>query len=251
MPSTVLAAAATAGVNYGASKLFGKKTDTSPNFAAPGFTAGGLSAMSGNGGFRIIPDAERLGLVQGISSGFGEQADILGGIRASVAPGMSELRAQRLGEIENARSSAIGNLRENLQRRRVLGSSFGQDTISRAESEFAGQRDKVAAETFLQELDMTTQVLQQEFQARRSSFQTNLDELNLQADLAAKLTAGATAQLGANARLEASLSAQEAAGAGKFFGQTFEPVGKAIGKGFGNLFSGSSSSNLNLMPTSI
>ena len=248
MPTSILVAAApaaiSAGVNFGASKLFGGKNGEAQarlapgNFSPSGINAGGLSSSFEGGSIGITPSAERLGLVRELAGKFGEQADLIGGLRGRVAPGVSELRAQRLGEIESARSAAIGNLRENLQRRRVLGSSFGQDTISRAESEFAGQRDRVAAESFLQELDMTNQLINQEFETRRSQFQTGLNELNLQADIATKLSAGATAQLGANARLFAELSARESAASGKFFNETFAPVGKAIGSGFGNLFSG-------------
>src|SRR5690606_4802425 len=115
-------------------------------------------------------------------------------------------------------------LRENLARRRVLGSSFGQDAISRAESEFAGQRERVAAESFLAELEATNNLINQEFAARRQSFQTGLDELNLQAEIATKIATQASDQLGANARLEAALLAKEAEGRGKFFGETFGPL---------------------------
>lgn len=236
MPTSLIAPAVGAAVNFGASKLFGGKKGEAQSglssFAPAGINAGGLRSSFGPNGISIGADANRMGLVDSIARGFGDQADLLGGLRASVTPGVSDLRAARLGEIENARSSAIGNLRENLQRRRVLGSSFGQDTISRAESEFAGQREQVAAESFLQELDLSTQLIDQEFKARRAQFQTGLDELNLEADLAAKLSGAATTQLGANARALAELNAKEAAGSGKFFGQMFEPVAKAAG----NLF---------------
>ncbi len=130
----------------------------------------------------------------------------------------------------------------------MLGSSFGADAISRAESEFAGQRERVSAESTLQELEATNNLIQQQFTAQRAQFQTGLDELNLQANIAAGLAGKATDTMAANARFEAALAAQESAGAGKFFGQTFGPVadslGKSIGGGIGNFakfgsFSGS------------
>lgn len=230
---------ATAGATMLGSKLFGPKGGSKApleNFAPAGINAGGLSTGFSGGNITVTPSAERLGLVRGISDSFGEKAGLLGLLRKSVAPGMSDLRTSRLGEIENARTSAIGNLRENLARRRVLGSSFGQDAITRAESEFAGQRDRVAAESFLQELELSNQLIDQEFTAARQVFQTSLDELNLEADVAVKLGAKATETLGANARALAELNAKEAAGAGKFFGQTFQPVADAFGKGVGEWF---------------
>lgn len=238
---TALATAgATAGVNFGLSKLFGGKSGSSSvplqSFAPTGINAGGLSTSMANGNLSVAPSAERAALVGNAARLFREQADAVGGLRASVAPGVSALRASRLGEVDAARSVAIGNLRDNLARRRIQGSSFGQDALIRAEAEFAGERDRVAAESFMAELEATQQFINQEFALRRSEFQTGLDELNLHADIATKLSAKATDALAQNARTLSVLNAQEAAAAGKFFGQTFQPVADAFGKGAGSLF---------------
>lgn len=223
-----------AAVNFGASKLFGGSSKPAPPPPPTGINAGGLSSSMSGGRIGITASPERMGLVSDVADTFGNLSGELGLLRSKVAPGISELRANRLGEIENARTRAIGDLRENLQRRRVLGSSFGADAISRAESEFAGQRERVAAESTLQELEATNNIIQQEFTAKRAQFQTGLDELNLQASIATGLATKATDTLSANARFEAALASQEAAGAGKFFGQTFQPVGAAVGKAAGN-----------------
>lgn len=206
--------------------LFGGNKSTTPAYTPPGINAGGLSGTAGN----ITSSADRQNLVTGVADQFGQQADVLGGLRASVAPGVSDLRAARLAEIDNARNASVSNLRDNMARRRVLGSSFGQDALARADLEFGQAREKTQADSFLQELELTNQIANQEFQARRSQFQTGLDELNLQADIATKLASSASAQLGANARLEAELNAKSNAGAGKFFGEVSKPIGDAIGK---------------------
>lgn len=252
---TALAGSAiSAGASYGLNRLFGGKKGEAQapltQFRAPGFTAGGLSAVADDGGnYRVTADPGRIGLVSDLAGQFGAQAGELGGLRERVAPGVSDLRSARLAEIENARTSAIGNLRENLQRRRVLGSSFGQDTLSRAEAEFGKERDRVAAESFLQELELTNNLINQQFEASRGEFSTKLNELNLQADLAAKLAAGASTQLGANARFLSELNAKEAAGSGKFFGDMTAPLTKALGNWggsfFGNGGSGSAASMVN------
>lgn len=223
-----------AGLSYGASKLFGGSSGNAAaplqNFQPTGFSGGGFNTSFGPGGLTIKPTAERLGAVKGLSDTFGNLAGEISGLRPRVAPGMSDLRRSRLAEVEAARSSAVGNLRENLARRRVLGSSFGQDALTRAENEFGMARDKVASESFLQELEATNQLIQQEFAARRGQFQTGLDELNLEADLASKLAAGATKVMSDNAQFLSALNAKEAQGAGKFFGDTFNPAFKAIGE---------------------
>lgn len=253
MPSALIAPAIGAAINIGASKLMGGKKGEAraplANFQPTGISGGGLNTGFSDGNITIAPTAERLGLVKNLASQFGAQANELGALRDMVAPGYSALRASRLGEIENARTAAVGNLRENLARRRVLGSSFGQDALTRAESEFAGQRDRVAAESFLSELEATNNLINQQFAAHRGEFQTSLDELNLEADAALKLSSKATDALAKNAQVMSALNAQEAAGAGKFFGQTVQPfakaAGDAAGKWFSNLnFGGSSGPDL-------
>lgn len=232
--------ALTAGANFGLSKLLGgKKGDAQSgltSFQPTGINAGGLTSGMSGGNITITPSGERLGLVGNIASRFGEQAGLLSRLRESVAPGISALRTSRLQEIDNARSSAISNLRDNMARRRVQGSSFGNDTIARAELEFGKERERVAAESFLQELELSNNLINQEFEAGRAQFQTGLDELNLQADIATKLAGGATQQMGANARLLAELNAKEAAGAGKFFGETIAPFAKQLGQSLGGMF---------------
>ena len=244
MPTSLLIAGGTALATSGASalgsKLFGGRNSGSSgltSFAPAGINAGGLTSSYSGGNLNIGASAERLGLVKGVSDTFSGLADETAGLRSSVAPGVSALRASRLEEVENARRSAVGNLRENLQRRRVLGSSFGQDALTRAEAEFGRQREKVSAESFLQELEMTNQLIQQEYGARRSSFQTGLDEMNLEADIATKLAGKATETLGKNAQLLAELNTRESAAAGKFFGDTFAPAFKEAGAGIKSFFS--------------
>lgn len=237
------ASVATAGGAALGSKLFGGGKGSSGATASDSFAninAGGLtSSVTGAGDGRTIglkSSALRSGLVGKIAATFPDQARLLAGLRASVAPGMSALRASRLAELENARRAATGDLRDNLARRRVLGSSFAQDSLTRSDLAFAQQKDAVEAESFLQELQLTQQLTQAEFEARRGEFHTALDELNLQADAATQLAAGATSQLGANARLKADLDAKAAAGAGQFFGQVFAPVGDAVGKAVTSFF---------------
>lgn len=241
----LLPAVASAATSFGLSKLFGGKEEKPQapiqQFKPTGINAGGLSSSIVGDNLRITPSAERLGLVNNLAGGFTGEADALAGLRGRVAPGFSDLRTSRLAQIENARQNAIGNLRENLARRRVQGSSFGQDALTRAELEFGKAKEQTAAESFLQELDATNQLIQQEFAARRGAFQTGLNDLNLQADVATKLASNASSQLGANARLEAELNAKEQAAKGKFFGENvISPISKAVSSGFSNFSFGGS-----------
>jgi hypothetical protein len=175
-----------------------------------GINAGGLKTSLKNNSISVTSNANRTGLVQSIADQFLEQAGLTKGLRDKVAPGVSDLRASRLREIENARRASISDLRDNLARRRVLGSSFGADAETRANLEFAQQSEKVAAESFLQELDLTNKLIGQEFDLKRQAFGTKVAELNIQADLAAGLTSQATALLSQSAQIQAQLASSKA-----------------------------------------
>lgn len=265
MPTSLLTGLAVGAAGAAGSKIFGNlfgggdPTKTLQNFAPPGFNGGGISAASGPGGYSISASPERTAAVGGIANTFGQQAEQLNVPLSQVQPGFGALRSSRLAEIENARQASIGNLRENLGRRRVLGSSFAQDAATRTEAEFAQARERTQAESFLQEMQMTQELTQQQFTARRNQFQTDIDEMNLEASIAAGLTGKATDVMGKNAQLEAMLQSQSQQGAGKFFGQALQgavgPTGKAIGgffsgggSGGGGFYGGSPSSNPNLIP---
>ena len=200
----------------------------------PSFNAGGLRATASGNNVRVSSGGQRGRFVRDLSRSFGRQADALSDLRGRVAPGVSDLRASRLQAVEDARNRSIGNLRENLQRRRVLGSSFGADAIGRQEAEFAREAERVEAESFLQELDLTQQLLAQETQARGAAFQTRLNELNLQTDLAADIQSRIAGDLNNNARFQAQLALQ----AGRFNAQSAQQSQAGFGQLAGQGLSG-------------
>lgn len=174
-------------------------------YSSPGFNAGGLSTSFSGNNYNVSPDANRTGVVNDISSNFRNLGDITGGLRATVGPGFNDLLNARLNSLGDSATSAIGDLRQNLQARRVLGSSFGQDTISRAQSEFQRNRDSIIADNFTKSLDANNQLLKQQYDAYNQSFQANLGELNLEANIANGLTGKASEILAANAQTTAKL----------------------------------------------
>lgn len=170
------------------SNLFKPKVNLiQPQTDALGFTGGGLRGTAGGGGGGVVADASRTGLINDISGVGTNAANTYGDLYNTVRPGFNDLLSARLQQINDASNAAIGNLRENLSSRRVLGSSFGQDTISRANAEFSRQRDQAIADNFLKSLDAQRQLTADTLNARLRSFQPKLDELNLEASLAANL----------------------------------------------------------------
>lgn len=222
------------------------------NLKPVSLNAGGLTGSISGGTAKVSSSSARSGLVDQLASTSLNQAGQLAGLRGQVSDAVGGLKATRLQEVENARKSSISNLRDNLARRRILGSSFASDALTRSELEFAQQADKVSAESFLQEIDMKNQLINQEFDARRTAFTTRLDEMNLQADLAAGLSTQANNLLQQSAQLKSQLAMQSAqlqsligiqqagldaeaqAGAGALFGKIggslLGPVGSKIGE---------------------
>lgn len=161
-----------------------------------GFTGGGLTATyrdlpnpapPGQREFTITSSPERRGVVENLAKGYETEAGALRGLLPSIRPGYSDLRAAQLARISDARNRTIGNLSETLSRRRVRGSSFGEDTIARTEAEFGRAASDVEAQTFLQELQLTTQFIQEIGNLDRGAFATRLAELNVQSDVAMKM----------------------------------------------------------------
>lgn len=211
------------------------------SFSPTGINSGGLTSTFGpDGNVSVAPSADRTGLVNNISSTFGDQANAIGGLASQVAPGNSAFLQSQLAALNNAKTASISNLSDNLARRRVLGSSFGQDAISRSNADFGQAAAQQTAQSFLQSIDQTNQLISQQYTAKRQQFQTGLDEMNLEANVAAGLAGKASDQLGANARLLTQLNAQQAQAAGSFFGTAFQPLTKALGTGASNMFGGGS-----------
>ena len=174
-------------------------------------------------------------------------------LRGEVRPGFGRLTRSRVEELRGLRGRAVGNLREELSRRRVLGSSFAAREIGALESEFARQEDQIRAESFMQEMEATNQLIMQElgifgmegdlasqefsmalqeaglvdlshqslvsaFDASIAGAQVKLDQMNLEAGLAAGLSQAASQLINANLTAQAEAQAAHEAGAAEFLG---------------------------------
>lgn len=164
-------------------------------------------------------------LVSGLGAGRTAAETGLTGLLERTAPGVSALRASRLQGVESARSRAISNLRENLARRGVAGSSFGGDVLTRADLEFQQEADRVRAETGLQEIGLQSELINQRLNTQLQTIQAELDQFNREAALAGNIgaqeiqAATANAALAAEtAQFNAQLEAQQAAGIGQALG---------------------------------
>lgn len=206
------------------------------NYMPPSFSGGGLSATFGGGGYNVGASGARSDAVGSLASTFGGLASETAGLRSTVAPGYSLFRQAGLSDINTQGQATLSNLKDNLASRRILGSSFASDAFSRANADIEKQRTDFIAQSYLSELDASNKLLQQQYQASTSQFKTVLDEMNLEAGIAADLTGKASTSLASVATAQAQLDAQNAAGIGKLFGSLLTaPASSIFGKGISSL----------------
>jgi hypothetical protein len=183
-----------------------------------GFTSPGASAGFNGAGYSVHDSPGLTSNVAGLSAAGQAAGDTYQQLYGTVAPGFNDLLRTRLADLNDQASKAYGNLEQNLAARRVMGSSFGNDTITRAHAEFSKQRDAVTADNFLQSLNAQMQLTQQQLAARNVQFGTGIQQANFDSGLAAQLTSGGQTAMNQAAQLNAQLQSNYQAGMGKLFG---------------------------------
>ncbi|MGI9411544.1 MAG: hypothetical protein ACR2OV_15805 [Hyphomicrobiaceae bacterium] len=219
-----------------ASGLAGSLFSSGPSVTAPlsasrtipSFDFGGLSGRNQGGSLVLTPTQERLDLIGGVQGVLNQGAQQFANIRSQLRPGFGALTESRVGSLRDTARRSIGSLRQNLARRRLQGSSFASDAISRAEAEFGRQEADLRARSFLEELDATQNTINRELELSVGAIERGIAELDLQANLGTSLLAGITTQLGENARLQSQLAAESLAGQGAFFTPAIESIGSSV-----------------------
>ncbi|MDH5325328.1 MAG: hypothetical protein OEZ68_02385 [Gammaproteobacteria bacterium] len=209
--------------------LFGSGDKPKP-FVPKGFSSGGLNVTMNNGSANVQRTQQLTDLLGSLKSASDLNVSELGSIRGQLKPGFGRLTETGVQSIRNRRRQAIGNIRENLSRRRVLGSSFAQDALSRGEAEFSQQEADFRAKTTLQELNIELALIDAQHKTRQSYYNTMLAQSNFESNIGANVQAGLNNALEAAQRFEAQLAAEEAKGKGQAVGMV---VGTIIGAYFG------------------
>ncbi len=80
-------------------------------------------------------------------------------LEEDVRPGFGRFTEAATRTIRNAASRRIGNLREQLRQKRVLGASFAEDLITRTALEFAQEEEAVRARAGIAEIAASLEVL--------------------------------------------------------------------------------------------
>lgn len=152
-----------------------------------GFRAGGMSLRKNGDIITLNPSKEGRTALQGIKRAnlnAGSQFALLG---KKIAPGMGMLTKSMVRAIDTRRRATVSDLRDQFARRRLSGSSFASDALSRTEAEFANLEKQARAEAFVQEIKMTQENIALVAQARSNAFAAMLTQLNLEAKMGANL----------------------------------------------------------------
>ena len=214
--------------------LFAKPEAPLQNFQPTGFQAPGLGGAfqktgANTGRFDVVRGPAAAAGLRGLRTSLEGQAAEFRGLRPQVKAGFGALTKARVGSVENARQRTIGNLREELSKRRVLGSSFAQSTIASAEAEFAQQEGIARAEAFLGELGATQELISREYESRSQAFQAELSQANFESGIAAQLSASVMQAMERNAMARAELAAARESSTTEFLGDL---AGFALGRFF-------------------
>jgi hypothetical protein len=209
------------------------------NYTPSSFSTPGTSATFKNNKYTVSDSPAVTSDINSLSSLYKELGTKYGTLADQVTPGYNDLLKSQLTDINDTATRSIGNLAQNLRSRRILGSSFGNDTITRAQNEFAKTRAQTIADTFLKSLDANQQLIGKQYAANTQAVQTGLTQLNFDSSLAAQLASGANSAMASAAVAQAQLDAKAQAGVGSFIGSMLGPIGKvgsALGSGLTGMF---------------
>jgi len=173
---------------------------------------GFLKSMGKGGqGFDLMQTPEMKAWLEGMSGAFGEGAKGLEALLPEISPAFGKLTASALANIENQRLKTVGDLKQNLARRRVAGSSFASDAVSRTDAEFSQRKAETGAQLKLAEIDATTKLLKDITDSKVNQWNTFIQQANFESSLAAQLSSGVSSAMASNAQMAAQINAQNTA----------------------------------------
>ena len=187
-------------------------------FTPTGFRAPGLSANISGGGITLNRGSGVDQALSGLTSAFSSRSAEFRGLRGRVAPGVGDLTQARVRGIRDTASRTVGNLREELSKRRVLGSSFAQREIASTEAMFGREEERARAEGALTEIALTQELIAQEFDGAIQAAKSVIDQFNFETTVATNLANQATTAMAATTTAAAQASAARQGGAAELIG---------------------------------
>ena len=261
---TVVAGVATSAISSRLNRSSRRATQPVENFRPAGFRSPGLSVIPRGDTVNITRGSELSRNLNGLSGATSTNLNDLAIQRRNISSGFGEINdansgllTQRIRRIQDASRASLSNLRDNLARRGISGSSFATDSLARAEAEFTRQEDlaraenaQLRAQNVLAEIEAQTNLINQQFTARVGQFSAFIDQANFESGIGSQITSGVTTALQNSASTLAELRSQEAAGRGRFFQPVVDAIGSSVSQGVQNLFPSSNSGGAFLIPNS-
>lgn len=239
MAASVAGSLASTALGVGAQRLLGGGSGGGSLNIGPSFAAGGR--IRAPGGDIVLDNVGPIfgrsdltqGLLDEIRTVGADATSQLDSLIGRVRPGFGDLTEARVAPITAARQRGVSNLRGNLQRRRLLGSSFAEDSIIRAEREFAEAEQLARAQGLLEELELTTRLIDQRTNSALRAASVELDQNNFELGLTTQVLTGVQSAMTETAKAQAQLAAASAQGAGQFLGfnlnDSLNQAGQAAG----------------------
>lgn len=240
MAGSLAGAAVKAGIGLGSAFLGGSVAGGSSSGSkakVADLTAGGLKSSFANNRLTVGSTDQRRGLVNNLSNLFLAQGREFEGLRPLVKPGFGALTDARVSTLENRGASRLSNLRDNLARRRVSGSSFGQSLVQSEQRQLDQDIAETRARSFLEELDLTTSLIEKQYTSDLASVEAQLSNLNMEAQVGQALLGTAQSVLSNNAAIQSQLAVQNAQGIGAFIEPFVSSFSDSAGDAVSGLFS--------------
>lgn len=141
----------------------------------------------------------------------------LAGLQSQVRPGFGRLTQAAKKNTTDTFGKRRGNLRGQLARRRVLGSSFGEAEESSLALEEAQALEAAESRSLLQEIDASANLIDQQFKQTATAMQEDLQALGFLTGMQNTITSVLSDQ----AAIDKDIAVKQAQGRGKLFGDIF------------------------------
>ena len=153
------------------------------SYQGPGY---GIN-IDNTGNIGMTRTAESQGVMDRLLGGLSTDEAAYGDLLSQITPGFGRLSNARRDEIERAAQKGVGNLRDQLARRRVAGSSFANDQIGSLRAEYDALKEKSLAESMVQELQMTQDVIGARTNARNATISQAFQNIQFEGNLGGQL----------------------------------------------------------------
>jgi hypothetical protein len=219
--------------------------NTLNRFRPTGFASAGLTGAydRSTNTFNLTRTPEREAALAGVTGAYAAKQQAFAGLREQVTPGFGKLTtamkqstAERIAAIRDEGRRTVGNIRENLARRRLAGSSFQSSEVAAGEAEFARKQDVARAEgavgeanAYLSELEASSALMKEEFDSSIASAATILQDLGFDADIVSKMAALSSQLWNDNLKAQAEARAAQDAASEDFIGTIIGAIAGGMG----------------------